>query len=329
MKKFFKGVLCVLVCLFTGAFSLVGLVFVGEKVFFADFYFGDLEIENTVPGLWTGFVPQGFDQLEDGTYLMSGYDKDSGKPSSVYVITEEDGVRCDLYNADGSAYTSHAGGVAHFGEYMYVANNNGEETATCDMFLLSDVLDGDGKATVCDSFFVPNRLAYCAVYDGKLYGGAFYKEDSQYKTPDEHKLTTPCGDKNTSLMMVYTLDESTGKLQSETPDQIYSTTSKVQGMCLTASGNIVLSTSFGLSPSYLYRYDLSKAKTGTFTFNGTDVPLAYLDSDCLVQSLKCPPMSEGLEYKDGKVILFFESASMKYLFGKVTGAYFIYGYPMP
>ena len=327
MKKFLKGVLCTIICFFTCFFWLCVIVFVGEKLIFLDFY-SNIEVLGKMPGRWSGFVAQGFDQLEDGTYLMSGYDMGEGKPSIIYVITEQENTRCNLYEADGSAYISHAGGIAHFGDYIYVANNNGGESATCDMFLRSDVLDGDGKATLCDSFSVPNRLAYCAIYDGKFYGGAFYMEDSQYKTPDAHHLTTPCGDKNTALMTVFDLNPATGKLLDEIPEHVYSTTSKVQGMCLTQSGKIVFSTSYGLPPSYLYVYDTSKADTGVFDFNGVSVPLTYLDTTCLIDEIMCPPMSEGMEYKDGKVSLFFESASMKYLFGKITGAYFIYGYPV-
>ncbi len=320
-------VLKCLLWIFLPIIALVGLVFVGEKVFYADFYFGGCEIVADLPGLWTGFVPQGFDQLEDGTLLVSGYDN-GGDPSAVYVITETDEMACELYEKNGEPYTSHAGGIAHFGDYIYINKNIGEELAECDMFLVSDVVDGDGKATICDSFTVPARLSYCAIYNGKLYGGAFYKENSSYDTPEYHHLTTPCGDKNTALMMVFALDPATGKLANEIPEQIYSTTSKVQGMCFTDSGRMVLSTSYGLSTSVLYSYDLTKAKTTTFDFNGTQVPLAYLDSDCLAETQDCPPMSEGLEYKDGKVLVFFESACMKYLFGKVTGANYIFSYPL-
>ena len=43
----------------------------------------------------------------------------------------------------------------------------------------------------------------------------------------------------------------------------------------------------------------------------------YLDKDNLVEDLRGPAMAEDLDYHDGKVITVMESASNKYLFGKL------------
>lgn len=307
------------------ALSLVFLVFVGEKIFYS-YFFSQAQVEFAIPDLWTGFVPQGFDKVDE-SYIVSGYDK-SDAPSSVYVIKDGQNTRVDLYNADGSNYLSHAGGVTHFGDYMYVAYNTGEEITYCDMFLLSDVFDGDGKATKCDSIPLPNQISYCSVYGNKLYAGAFYREGSQYLTPDSHQLKTPSGDQNTALMMVYTLDERTGKPVSDKPDLVYSTLSNVQGMCITESGRMVLSTSWSIYPSELLVYDLDSASTGEWDYNGEKIPLVYLDSACLAESFVCPPMSEELVCENGRVIIMCESACMKYLYGKITSGNFAYSIPI-
>lgn len=318
LARFFLGVIAF-------ALSLVFLVFVGEKIFYA-YFFGEAQVEFAIPGLWTGFVPQGFDKVDDA-YIVSGYDK-ADAPSSVYVIKDGENTRVDLYNADGSNYLSHAGGVTHFGEYMYVAYNTGEDTTYCDMFLLSDVFDGDGKATKCDSIPLPNQISYCSVYGDKLYAGAFYREGSQYLTPESHQLKTPAGDQNTALMMVYTLDESTGKPVSDKPDLVYSTLSNVQGMCITESGRMVLSTSWSVYPSELLVYDLDRASKGEWEYNGETIPLIYLDGASLTESVVCPPMSEELVYENGRVIIMSESACMKYLYGKITSGNFAYSIPL-
>ncbi len=327
LKKLPIYVLC-------GILALLMLVFVGEKLFFASFFFGGAKTEMAIPGLWTNFVPQGFDQLEDGTYLMSGYDKKESAPSSLYVVNGKKKTRCDLYNADGTDYTSHAGGVTHFKNFVYIANDTGEDTTFLDMFALSDVLDGDGKATMVDSIAVPNRLAYCSVYDGKMYTGAFYREGSKYLTPETHHLTTPSGEMNTALMFVYDLDETTGQFTSDVPEKVYSTTSNIQGMCITDSGNIVLSTSWGVSISKLYVYDTAKAEetAGSYVFltedGQTSVPLYYLCENTLADTISCPPMAEELVYNNGRVYILTESASMKYIFGKIMSGNFVHSFPV-
>ncbi len=314
-----------------GIFGLLLTIFIGEKFVFASFFFGGAKAEMKIPGLWQDFVPQGFDKLETGEYLMSGYAKDGVSPTSVYVVNGKDKNRCQLYNQDGSAYTSHAGGITHFKDYVYIANDTHEDTTYLDMFLLSDVLDKDGKATLIDSIAVPNRLAYCSVYDGKMYTGAFYREGSVYLTPESHHLKTPSGETNTALMFVYEMDETTGKFTSEIPEMIYSTTSNIQGMCMTDSGKIVLSTSWGLSKSKLYVYDTttSDAVVSTYEFaDGVNVPLVYLCENNLTQTVVAPPMAEELVYENGRVLILTESASMKYLFGKLMSGNSVYSFPI-
>ena len=314
-----------------GILGLFLTIFVVEKFVFASFFFGGAKAEMTTPGLWEDFVPQGFDKLETGEYLMAGYAKDGVSPSSVYVVNGKDKNRCQLYNADGSAYTSHAGGLTHFNNYVYIANDTHEETTYLDMFLLSDLLDEDGKATLIDSIAVPNRLAYCSVYNGKMYTGAFYRENTEYLTPESHHLKTPSGETNVALMFVYSLDETTGKFISETPDMIYSTTSHIQGMCMSDSGKIILSASWGLGKSKLYVYDptTSDAVFSSYEFApGVNVPLTFLCESNLTQTIIAPPMAEELVYENGKVLILTESACLKYLFGKFMSGNHIYSFPV-
>ena len=313
--------------------GLLAAIWVGEKLVFASFFFGGAKTEMPIPGLWNGFVQQGFDKLDDDTYLVAGYNKEKGKPSAIYVVdrkgNEKDYV--ELYNEDGSAWTAHAGGVTHFGDWVYVAHNTGKtnlEYSYCDRFAIADLLDGDGKATRIDQIQMPNKISYCSVYDGKLYVGAFYREGSDYLTPEEHQLTTPSGDENTALLMVFGLDETTGLLTSNTPEKIYSTLSNVQGMCKTDSGKIVLSTSWGLSASHLYVYDETKADVAQgVTISGCS-NVVYLDSKSLIQDVVAPPMAEELVYENGRVLIMCESASMKYIFGKLMSGNFVHSFPI-
>ena len=318
--------------------GLLAVIWVGEKLVFASFFFGGAKAEMPIPGLWNGFVQQGFDKLDDDTYLVAGYQKEKGKPSALYVIdrkgNEKDYV--ELYNEDGTtAWTAHAGGVAHFNDWIYVAHNTGKanlEYSYCDRFLVEDVLDGDGKATRVDQIKLPNKISYCSVYDGKLYVGAFYREGSDYLTPESHQLKTPCDDQNTALLMVYSLgaDGKPVAADGTTPDKVYSTLSNVQGMCMTESGKIVLATSWGLSASHLYVYDETKADKATLTLDGWSnaVELVYLDATSLTQDVTAPPMAEELVYENGRVLIMCESASMKYIFGKLMSGNFVHSFPI-
>ena len=321
--------------------DLLILLFVGEKVAYAKYFLTGARREMKVPGTWSDYVQQGFDQLDDGTFVVSAYHKDDDN-AAVFVMAEEDDneVLCELKTPDGSPYLSHAGGVTHFQKWLYIANDNHADKkgltycmhdncdTELDMFLLSDVLDGDGVATQVGSITIPNRLAYASVYGNTLYAGAFHRKKTKYITPEAHHITTPAGDKNTALMMTYTLDAETGRPTTEFPQACYSTISNVQGMCITGEGNFVLSTSWGLGASRLYHYEVSKAASGTISINNHTVPLYYLDSSCLKKKLRTPPMAEELVWMDGRVYILTESASTKYLFGKVTSGNRIYSYPM-
>ena len=128
--------------------------------------------------------------------------------------------------------------------------------------------------------------------------------------------------------MVYQLSETTGKPVSATPEFCYSTISNVQGMCITGDKDIVLSTSWGLGISHLYQYELDNATKGTITLGGESVEVYYLDSACLETTLSTPPMAEELVWHDGRVYILSESASMKYIFGKLMSGNHIYSYPM-
>ena len=319
--------------------ALLLLIFVGEKLFFASFFFGGAKREMKTPGTWTSYVQQGFDRLDDGRFMASAYNKDT-EGAGLFITDGKDTEFVELQEADGSIYLSHAGGVTHYKQWVYVATDNHVDiegdiycehdncNTNLDMFMLADVLDGDGKATKVDSIVIPNRLAYASVYDDMLYVGAFHREGSKYITPESHHLTTPVGDKNTALMMVYSMDENTGKPVHGTPEYCYSTISNVQGMCITGDGDIILSTSWGLSVSHLYQYDVTKAAQGTIAVEGESVPVYYLDGACLIEDVNAPLMAEELVWLDGRVYILSESASMKYLYGKLMSGNHVYSYPL-
>ena len=298
---------------------LLILLRLGVTVFYFD-YFNHSESEFLIPGLTSAWVPQGFDYVEeDELYLMSGYMSD-GTASRVYVRNDNGETHfVELKNADGSDYTRHSGGVCQNGEFVYVAGKNGVE-----VFRYEDFMNG-GVATNIGKIEADYSIAYCTFYNGYLLAGNFYYEKT-YETPAEHRITTPAGDANTALITIYKADETAAFGIDPTPVAAISTPGKVQGICFTSDEEIVLSTSYSVSSSHLYYHHIDTSRSATITVCDTQVPLYYLDSATLTETVTLPPMSEELVYKDGRVYILCESACNKYIYGKFIRGYQVFSY---
>lgn len=323
----------------------------------AEFY-NNSEVVFKTPGVNdSNFVPQGMTYIpETDTFLFTGY---MGKPllgnlgddiaARVYVRNSKGEVTFTrLLNADGTPYTDHTGGMEYFGDYVYIT---GEDTHGLDVFLAEDILSGKEETKMLGTVKTYNSPAHVYAYEhnGQKYimAGSFHRDESVYLTPDHEKITTPSGDKNTSVMTVFKLDESAELGVQPEPVAIISAREMIQGICITPDGQMVISSSWSLSTSNLFFYDLSKVQCtenyryeGTITYGniedknaetydeefGFDVKCYYIDSSCLVDTVVAPPMSEELVCLDGKIIVFCESACNKYVFGKLTTGFNTYGY---
>ncbi len=300
---------------------LVG-VRAGEKLVFAKFY-KNAKRELPIPAVNAKFVGQGLDYVdESGVFISCGYSSKKGEASSVYVM-KSDGTsyKTALKNQDGSNYTGHTGGVAHYNGFCYITGASG-----LDVFSLEDILAG-GEAVKTGEILSPkdHDPAYVTVHGGKLYEGSFYRAGN-YETPQSERITTPNGDENKALIYVYDLSETAPFGVVGTPVAAYSTTGLVQGMTFTET-QIVLSTSYGLAASHLLFYDLDKIAAPVKTLVGeNETDLSYLDGSCLEKSVKAPPMTEEIVYKDGRIFIMCESASDKYIFGKFMSGRHMYSY---
>ncbi len=316
-----KIILKVLITVAALVLAVLLLLQIGVTVKYWDFYM-ESQRGFVIPGLTTNFVPQGFDYIQEAKiWLMSGYmtDKEAGR---VYFRNSEGETQCTLLlNEDGTAYTEHAGGICHNDNYAYLPAHNG-----VDVFLLSDVLSGS-TAKKLGTIPTEYDMAFCSIVDGYLLTGDFYYPE-YYETPEHHRLETPAGDKNTGVISVFKVDPKAEFGIDPVAVAAISTREMVQGLCVTDDGRIVLSTSWGLNDSQLFVYELDKERQGTMeTVSGT-VPLYYLDSANLVETVTAPPMAEELVFHDGKVWILNESACNKYLFGRFIRGYWVYGYEM-
>ena len=322
-------ILCgVLVFLCTAVFAFVAV----DRVRFHAFY-KRAESTFAVPGIHSGYVPQGFDyDQEQGVFLATGYMSDK-TASRVYVLDGKGGeYYTSLLDVDGSAYVGHTGGIVHNGDYVYITGKSG-----LDVFPYRDILDGKPTVAKCGEIRSYLDPAYCYIADGYLLTGSFYRVGN-YETADYERMTTPNGEQNLAMMTVFKLDESAEFGVNPDPCAVISTRGLAQGMCITASGKIVLSTSYALAASKLYVYDSAKlqvedgytfageTKDGVaFSFDG--VKRVFLDGARHVDTIKAPCMSEELVYLNGKIYIMNESACNLYIFGKLTSGRKIYAYP--
>lgn len=321
MKKAGKIIAIVIAAILVTVFVVVSAFSIFDRVKYRDFY-KNSEKAFAIGGLWDGAVQQGFDYSEDlGLYIYTTYMKDHSA-SRIYITDNDGNTRfVELKEMDGTDCVEHVGGVSFGGDYIYVTASTRNQII---MFKVSDVLNDDGVATACGEFDVCLSSAYVYVRGNTLYTGEFYIAED-YETPKDHRLTTPAGDSNTALMGVYTLGED-GKPESAEPDYVMSTRGQVQGMAFDSQGRLILSTSWGLNPSGIYVYDLDKAANGTAVISGKETAVKYVDSACLDATITAPPMAEELVYKNGKLLVMNESASMKYIFGKLTSGNYVLRY---
>ena len=277
-----------------------------------------------IPGIYEGFVPQGFDyDGQNGLFIVSGYMNGDGA-SPVYLVEEDGDIRSrlTLTTHKGEPYTGHSGGIAVHGDYVYVAGGRGgyfyvyhyaDFLAAGDEAVIECV--GRFSTKVSDDDYV--AVSFISDSDTHLWVGEFYDTDG-YETLDSHKLYSPSGDWQQALAVGFAFDENAEFGISPTPDIAYSLPDKVQGMCFDG-GTVYLSTSRGFNTSHIYAYDAPKSHLiSRITVLETDVALYFLDSNTAFE-IKAPPMAEEIVVLGGRLYIMSEFASGKYILGRFFG----------
>ena len=252
------------------------------------------------PGLGDNFVCQGIAASEENEVIfVCGYMKDDTN-SRIYVTNEKNESYYVNLVKNGKKFTGHAGGMATTNDKVYIANGGRIYIVDINDILNASKGDeveiGEGiKVSVAASFAYTDEEY---LYVGEFHNGAAYNIEG-------HENETKEGT-HYAITLKYDLDDLTK------PIKAYSIRNKVQGICFTPDGKVVMSTSYGLADSIYYVYNESEASNANKEFEGA--PLYYLDT--LVNEIHGPAMSEDLDYYNGKVITLTESASNKYIFGK-------------
>lgn len=289
-------------------------------------FFAEAEPVFPIPGVQAGFICQDLDHLEaDDCWLFSGYSTGDG-PSPLYRRDADGAVaRLQVENPDGSPYRGHGSAITSAGAYAYLACEGGY--LVLDAEEVGSVPDG-GTVSAISRVDVDFSPAFMNIEgDQMLLGNFYYPND--YETPAAHRITTPDGAENPAVIYAFPLDPNAPFGVASQPARVYSIPGMIQGVCETNDGRLVLSQSYGIATSHLLAYDTALlVQDGVFSVGGEEVPLYCLDGRSLVEDVQAPPMTEGIESFEGRVYVSEESASNKYLFGKLYGAGMVYALSM-
>lgn len=298
------------------AYSLKGIIYKN--------YYNEAKDEALIPGLSENFSSQGlFINKSTGDYLFSGYMTDK-TPSRIY-LESKDGAKLkyvNIKNHDGTDCTFHCGGITVYFDNIYLVTDDQTSDAitglenSINVLSYSDLINANNGDSIIIKSVISSPVggAFAYIKDDSLFVGEFYKLHN-WDSPKSHWYKTQNNEENRALLACYSLDSSiTCGIKSIIPEKMYSICNEVQGFALTDSGKAVLSCSYGINSSYLRTYAISEAEKAAndFSVNGTLVPVYILSSSRQTNILKAPPMSEEIDYANGRLFINFESAGKKY-----------------
>lgn len=288
-------------------------------------FFSKTEKGFTIPGLLEGFVPQGlFYQEQNDLFLISGYYKDKSCTSRIVVVNGEGEFvkSVGLISENGKRVYGHFGGIAAFGDNVYVAS-----TTLVYAVSLSEILslEDDGYAQTKKELYPDVRCSYVNVCGGVMYVGEYIDITYDAMANAKFKATSKAGEKFYARCNGYILDENgfcglkDGYIDEEgniTPDFAFESPLKCQGMARLPDGRVVFTasaTNVTNSNIYLFK-DVTQGEADfTDTVNGKEVPV-YLCVLCdRIKLIKAPTLLEEVTvYKDGSVYFITESGADPY-----------------
>lgn len=298
----------------------MGGVALYDTIAFNDYYKNSEKLYK-IPGINDGYIPQGLAYSKKyDVFLNTGYMKKSSDASRIY-ISKEDGSDMKFVSLKykDELFTKHNGGIGIHGEMAYISTAS--KLYSLSMKDLVNANNGD-YVNILGEQKVHTNSSFCFASDSMMYVGEFC-DDGKYKVDETHHIKN--GDQeHHALVLAYPF---IGDIVSPLPQFGYSVLDCAQGMCITDSNKIVISTSRGLDASKLVSYKVN-ANTKMSLFKNDDfltpVVISFLGTNELVNEIKGPAMNEEIEYKDGYIYVNNESACNKYIFGKFTRAKYIY-----
>ena len=321
----------ILLVMLTALLALVICIIIGARIYFrtpAKDYYKHSQKAFLIPDIDNDFIPQGLAYNEnDGYFLITGYMKD-GSASPIYIADKSGNIisTAKICDEKGIAFPCHAGGISVYEDFVYVA---GCQDCTLHIYSYQEIKKG-GEVKEIGSFVTKVsdedylNIDCTTIYDGKIILGEFFREEN-YQTLPSHKITTSGGDYNQAIALVFELGDYKNTYGiNPTPLAAYSMGDQVQGMAI-YHNMFYTSSSYGVASSSIKAYAMDSTKENNISILGFEnIPLYELDSSCMNAEFILPPMAEEIEFVDGKFYTMCESASNKYIFGKLTSHKYCY-----
>lgn len=274
-----------------------------------------------IPETENGYVPQGFCYSEaTDCYYISYYHKTAA--SIISVVDAKSGEKIKTLNlkkSNGDDFTGHAGGIAEDGVFFYVCHGSRIYRLTLAELVLTP--DG-GNLYLINSILTDVKCSYLNSDGEYLYAGEFYvfDTDGSYDTDVSHHMAISLFETAYSRCNAYKISDIAddfvkGQEKISIPEFVLTTPNSVQGFARTENGGFALATSFGRNNnSYLKIYEDVTAGEADFEvdYDGEKVPAYHLKKSDRTENLCQPPMLEGIDDRNGKVLGIFESGAKTY-----------------
>lgn len=289
-----------------------------------------------IPGLKQVLTPQGIAVCPNsGRTYISAYSVDD--IPSVVMVTEASShelvAEYYLYNADGTPFTSHVGGIALTNTHLYLSDTkdaNGNYRIAA-IPLNEFPQEGAHDITVTETIIVAVSPSMMNFSNGYLWIGNFYHPSADYNLSPNLNYTTIAADGSEygCYILGYDMQQGHERLLATDsyplPDIILAAPNRIQGITLTDSNTVVLSQSYGRandSTILVYNFNPQEQPDLELTLNSQLIPTYLLDNNRLEKSINSIPMSEGLTTTpDGRVYVLYESGAIRYQDGKHRTSY--------
>ena len=284
----------------------------------------DSKILYDIPELEKDYVPQGFCYIDSLDMFAITYYSDDDINSIAVLIDAKSGERIKtvkLCYADETPCMAHVGGVADIGDSLIISTGKSVRRLKLD-----DILNAEDYSYVyfCGQLKTDMQASYVCSYKNYLFVGQFYsyKPDGSYDTPVEQRIYTPNGRRNYAMCEKYDLSDMDKVFEDGTaePLMVISMPNSVQGIAFDGE-TFVTSSSYTFNNASKIRYYNLNESEYVFNMNGVDTPLYFLEEKEAVKTVKVPPMSEGIDFYNGKIAGIFESGASKFWYSMVRTPY--------
>ncbi len=278
------------------------------------FNYPDCQHLYEIPDIDKNYVPQGYCYIDSmDLFVVTSYSADDD--NSIVSLVSSNGERIKtvkLLYEDGSNCKAHVGGVADIGDSLIISSGK-----SVRRLKINDVLNAEDYSYVkyCGQFKTDMQASYVCSYKDKLFVGQFYSFtlNGSYDTPAEQRIYTPDGKRNYAMCEEYDFS-NLDKVFSDgagVPEFVISMPNSVQGIAFDGETFVTSSSATIMNASKIRYYKLGETEY-VFNMNGNDVPLYFITEKMAQKTVKVPPMSEGIDYCDGKVTGIFESGAKKF-----------------